>query len=61
MQKHRKVLYLNDANNSSTVLHVAAAKGYSDYASFFIEVDKSKVNRGDKSGKIPLHLACENI
>ena len=59
MQKHRKVLYLNDGNNGSTVLHVAAAKGYSDYASFFIEVEKSKVNRGDKSGKIPLHLACE--
>jgi hypothetical protein len=59
MQEHRKVLYLNDGNDGSTVLHVAAAKGYSDYASFFIEVDKSKVNRGDKSGKIPLHLACE--
>lgn len=59
MQKHRKVLCLSDGSCGSTVLHVAAVKGYSDYASFFIEVDKSKINRGDKSGKFPLHLACE--
>jgi len=42
MQKQKKWLCLNDRSDGSTVLHVAAVKGYSDYAYFFIEEDKTK-------------------
>ncbi|XP_076117422.1 uncharacterized protein LOC143085125 [Mytilus galloprovincialis] len=55
------ILKRNDLNNSedgSTVLHAVSLEGYDDYLIYFLDLDKCLLNKDDKFGQIPLHLAC---
>ncbi|XP_052076731.1 uncharacterized protein LOC127714719 [Mytilus californianus] len=58
MRPKLKCSDLKDSDNGSTVLHAVSLHGYEDYLKYFIELDKSLVNKGNSSGQIPLHLAC---
>ncbi|VDH98310.1 E3 ubiquitin-protein ligase KEG [Mytilus galloprovincialis] len=52
--------HLKNAGDCSTVLHAVSFEGYDDYVTYFLDLDKSLVNKDNKSGQIPLHLACKN-
>ncbi|XP_063415853.1 ankyrin-1-like [Mytilus trossulus] len=57
----KTMLKRNDLKNSddgSTVVHAVSLEGYDDYLTYFLHFDKSLVNKENRSGQIPLHLAC---
>ncbi|CAG2226041.1 INVS [Mytilus edulis] len=49
---------LKHSGDGSTVVHAVSLEGYDDYLTYFLDLDKSLVNKDNRSGQIPLHLAC---
>ncbi|XP_071124951.1 uncharacterized protein [Mytilus edulis] len=57
----KTILKWNDlkySDDGSTVVHAVSLAGYDDYLTYFLDLDKSLVNKDNRSGQIPLHLAC---
>ncbi|KAK0158622.1 hypothetical protein PV328_009600 [Microctonus aethiopoides] len=49
----------NSISNDKTALHIASENGYYDLVKVLIDDYHATVNIADKSGKLPLQLACD--
>lgn len=61
VRKQVKVKMLEDTATGSNVLHIVASLGYSDFIRHFLRhSDCPDINKKNKKGETPLHIACKN-
>ncbi|XP_052077391.1 uncharacterized protein LOC127715391 isoform X2 [Mytilus californianus] len=61
VRKQVKVKMLEDRETESNVLHIVSLVGYSDVIRHFLRYsDCPDINKKNKRGETPLHIACKN-